>query len=931
MRLVPVLLLGFAILHLPFSTAAAAPHLVADLNTGPAADPVSILLSQDDALTIVHDGVLYFSATDPAHGQELWRSDGTAAGTYRLTDICAGRCDSSPDNLTMSRGHLFFTADDGFSGRELWQSDGTPGSEQRVRDLCPGPCSSAPYSLLDSGDALFFAASNGQGQQLWRSDGTPGGTTLVATPCDLQPGQVQCIGRLQQVGRWLFFTVTTDTFSLWRSDGTPGGTGPFNDPAAVAVPWLTYLITDGDRAFFLTQDALWRTDGTVAGTARIKALSDLLPPPAQVYNTQAQIWNGLLFLFLGNNVAIVSDGTADGTISFPAIPSFSGGSSLVPLPDALLFVSEEHGPPSSLWRTRGTAATTERIFDLNGLDDPSNEDFIIDLTPLGDRALFRVERWDTKAVEIWETDGTAAGTRQLQGVEPGSADFPMFPAGSQAYFQRIALPAVELWRTDGTAAGTFPVHGFGSGPGSSGPLAQAALGDRLIFSAQTAEHRAPLFRSDGTPAGTRRLSGPASDSASWATGFTPAGNRLFFFSSAAVTYPGTDVWHLAANGLWWTDGTPGGTAEVASKIVSFSPVGALDRKLLFAGADSIPLYFGGPDIELWSSIGNTSGHPGGPGTVRVKNINPFQDDTHEHHTCTAASSSPGPGVQVNGGLIVFAADDGTAGRELWATDGSRAGTRLVRDINPGRSNVPPAPECSSRSTTGLPSDPQGFVRFRQGALFTADDGVHGRELWWTDGTWQGTRRVADLRPGAAGSEPHDLTAFRNAVYFIASPDGHGESLWRTDGTARGTIMVADLKVGGTTSWARSLTAAGDQLFLAVYNESTGPELWVSRGDATSTRMVVDLRPGPAGSSPQELTAAGNVIVFAADDGEHGQEPWRSDGTAAGTVRLGDINPGRDASSPGPFTVAGPWIFTGAYDPEHGRELWAIPLAEALHP
>ena len=918
MRLFPVLLLGIAALgSLTFSPASAAPHLVADLNTGPDNDPVPLSFYRDFGSTLVRDGVLYFPAADPAHGWELWRSDGTPAGTYRLTDICSGRCDSSPYNLAASGGFLYFTADDGFSGRELWRSDGSPGSERRVGDFCPGPCGSDPTNLADTGDALYFLAADGTSQQLWRTDGT-GGTTLLATPCSIPAGNVSCAYGLRRVGRWLFLTVVgKTTVALWRTDGTPGGTGPFNDPAAIEVPWVTGLIADGDHAFFLTLDALWRTDGTVAGTVKIKALRDLLPPPAQVYSAQPQVWNGLLFLFLGFNPAIVSDGTADGTAALPVSAAFHGASTFAPLNDALLLVSEDHSH-GSIWRTRGTVATTEKIFDLGS--DPDSLDFIIDLAPLdGDRALFRIERWDTQTVEIWETDGTAAGTRQLQGIEPGSGDSEMIPAGSQVFFARNAPPAAELWRTDGTPAGTFPVHDFGGNPGSAGPLTQAALGNTLIFSARTSEHRAPLFRSDGTAAGTRRLSGPANDDASWAKGFTPVGNRLFFFSSTAYEAPGL---FLLPNGLWWTDGTDQGTSEVARKIVTFSPVGALGRQLLFAGADSIPV-IGSPDDELWGSTGRATG--------RVKNIDLFLLDARRNGACVARGSSPGPGVLVGNrlmGLMVFAADDDVHGRELWATDGTKAGTRLLRDINPRRSPHPPEDDCSGLTSSGFPSNPDGFVRFREGAIFAADDGVHGREPWWTDGTWEGTRRVADLRPGAAGSEPHDLTFFGNAVYFIASADGHGEGLWRTDGTARGTVLVDDLKVGGTPSWARGLTAAGNQLFFAVDTESTGPELWVSRGTAASTRLVVDLHPGPAGSSPRMLTAAGHGIVFAADDGEHGAEPWRSDGTAAGTVRLGDINPGRDASSPGPFTVAGDWIFTGAYDPQHGRELWAIPLADA---
>ena len=394
--------------------------------------------------------------------------------------------------------------------------------------------------------------------------------------------------------------------------------------------------------------------------------------------------------------------------------------------------------------------------------------------------------------------------------------------------------------------------------------------------------------------------------AAFAHGFARVGSRLFFGARQSA--------------LWWTDGTASGTAKVADRAYGYEPLAVLGRRLLFSQADSAVFDHLSANFELWSSDGAATG--------RVKEINPFLASTGLHGICTAESSSPGSGAVLAGGLFVFSADDGLDGRELWASDGSAAGTRLVADINPRRSPSPPPINCDDRDSTGLGSNPGSFIAFRQGALFAADDGVNGRELWQTDGV--GAQLLRDLRPGAQGSDPHDLTVFRNAVYFIAAaPQGLGEVLWRTDGTAAGTVVVDDLRIAALPSFARSLTVAGSQLFFVVTNEATGPELWVSRGDAASTGIVADLRPGSPGSSPQELTAVGNAVVFAATDGPRGMEPWRSDGTAAGTVRLGDLNPGRDASSPGPFTRAGNFIFTGAYDPVHGRELWAIPVAEVV--
>jgi ELWxxDGT repeat protein len=175
-----------------------------------------------------------------------------------------------------------------------------------------------------------------------------------------------------------------------------------------------------------------------------------------------------------------------------------------------------------------------------------------------------------------------------------------------------------------------------------------------------------------------------------------------------------------------------------------------------------------------------------------------------------------------GSFSIFAADDGRYGRELWRSNGTADGTRLVRDINAGRVPFSADHACDLRTSLGLPSNPEGLLRYRNGALFTADDGGTGRELWWTDGTAAGTRRVIDLRPGGAGSAPHDLTVFRQLVYFIASVHGNGEALWRTDGTAKGTVRVDDLTVGGAPSWARGLTVAGNRLFFSATTKRPAP-------------------------------------------------------------------------------------------------------------
>src|SRR5262245_14134680 len=105
-----------------------------------------------------------------------------------------------------------------------------------------------------------------------------------------------------------------------------------------------------------------------------------------------------------------------------------------------------------------------------------------------------------------------------------------------------------------------------------------------------------------------------------------------------------------------------------------------------------------------------------------------------------------------------------------------SGAELVKDIN--------------LNTVG--SSPDGLVEINGSVFFAATDQTHGRELWKTDGTAEGTVLVKDINPGSAGSSPVNLTAAGGTLFFTASDGVHGTELWRSDGTAAGTVMVKDI-------------------------------------------------------------------------------------------------------------------------------------------
>src|SRR5262245_15947916 len=153
------------------------------------------------------NGTLFFAASDGASGWELWKSDGTAAGTVPLKDINPGAVGSIPDLLTNVNGVLYFVADDGVHGQELWKSDGTAAGTVLVKDLNPGSELSEPRDLTNVNGLLYFTAYDvTHGRELWQSDGTETGTLMVQ---DIFPGSESSYpGSLTAMNNKLYFVAT---------------------------------------------------------------------------------------------------------------------------------------------------------------------------------------------------------------------------------------------------------------------------------------------------------------------------------------------------------------------------------------------------------------------------------------------------------------------------------------------------------------------------------------------------------------------------------------------------------------------------------------------------------------------------------------------------------------------------------------------------
>lgn len=182
-------------------------------------------------------------------------------------------------------------------------------------------------------------------------------------------------------------------------------------------------------------------------------------------------------------------------------------------------------------------------------------------------------------------------------------------------------------------------------------------------------------------------------------------------------------------------------------------------------------------------------------------------------------------------------------------------------------------------------------------IFSGSTATDGAEIFISDGTIAGTKLVKDIVAGAAGSDPDGSMAILNGyVYFTATTAATGRELWRTDGTEANTTIVKDIisgAPGSNDAGKYYLTTMGNYLYFDVKTVTEGNELWQSDGTAGNTILLKDIVAGTASSNPRAFWYFNNMMLFTVTsaDGLHA-EVWRTDGTPGGTILLKDnITPG----------------------------------------
>jgi ELWxxDGT repeat protein len=538
------------------------------------------------------NGLLTFIANDGVHGSELWKSDGTSSGTAMVADINPGAVGSYPGRslyggglpLTAINGSLVFSANDGTHGEQLWKSDGTAAGTSMVKDINTTTMGSHPNDFVPFNGAVYFAANDGvHGSELWRSDGTATGTTMVA---DINPGAAGSDPGYLTVFNGLLFFVANDGVhgsELWRSDGTATGTNMVADINPGSGGSNPYYLTVFDGALFFEAtdgvdgEQLWKTDGTAAGTVMV---TDVNSSGGGLYPVNLTDVNGTLF-FSGYDPSHgqelwKSDGTTAGTVMVADINPGSGGSypvNLTGFDGALFFTANDGTHGAELWKSDGTAAGTTMVADINPGSSsafpgssPSDYAYPSKLLVMNG-TLFFAANDGVDGTALWRSDGTAAGTVMVAPVSPG----PMTVFDGELFF---GADLGGLWKSDGTAAGTVMVVGnVGVRSIQSSPQLTFATVDGVLFYAGydlVGTHGTELWESDGTTGGTSMVAdlypgrGRYGSLSSYPSYLTSVGGTLFF--SANDGPHGFEPWKLTNNPATATTLIASSSAAVAGQV-----------------------------------------------------------------------------------------------------------------------------------------------------------------------------------------------------------------------------------------------------------------------------------------------------------------------------------------------------------------------------
>lgn len=417
--------------------------------------------------------------------------------------------------------------------------------------------------------------------------------------------------------------------------------------------------------------------------------------------------------------------------------------------------------------------------------------------------------------ELWQTDGSVAGTKIFKDIFAGtSSSIPhsFFSFNSKKYFVANDALGYELWMTDGTTDGTSMVKDIVPGAASSEISSFFISGNKFYFASNEPTIGTQLWVSDGTTNGTELIKT-----------ISPGtyGSVLFRLDfNGKVIFTANDNIHGFE--VWITDGTTAGTNIVKDitpmflNPTDFSNFKKFGTKFVFQAETP------GEGLELWISDGTDLG------TFLLKDINPGVSNTYISK------------LVVTEDYVYFLALDTSTFYNLYRTDGTSVGTVLLHSQMAGSSG-------------------SALAEINGKIVFMANDGVTGYEPWVFD-TIAGASLLKDLTPGITGQDSLiELISKNNKLYFI-TPTSTGTRIIETDGTSLGTLVNQEISTNADEYISNRFSKDGNIYF------SAGSDFWISDFTQLGTKKIV-----PAASFPDAVIleyrreVVGNRVFFMTDN------------------------------------------------------------------
>jgi ELWxxDGT repeat protein len=849
---------------------------------------------------------LFFVAAELEAGQTVWRTDGTAAGSHRVPIAGASGLLDEPKIIGTVGGRIF------------WSARSAADPERRVL-LAAGESGDAAVlttclaAAKPLGQRLFFLSCNAGEHGIWSTDGTAAGTGPVPSLA----GQSDGAERLETLAsQWLVFSKGSALLAwdvardrvLRLLEGREIGT--------IQPTGETLFIITGDKNAL--RQRLWASRLDAPRALQLHAAADIrvagwrdgrlyFGPLANPGDSSVRLWS--------------TDGTRAGTRPYTGLQPDAfgflagqlgaiGSTTLVPMPGyysgGLLAADETKREVREIvsackgkYPCLASSLSAVTVIGGQAFEAINHRLVRTDGTAEGSvfgSGLVQVDAASLGAVEghlllgairqgvqqLWETDGTATGTRALS---DGTRDRPFRVQGPPISYNGALFVAADrkpvgqqLWRIAGGRA--EPVTDLRHLATGVSPFQALAVGGRtLLVGAESYGWKS--VAEDGSVESITDYDDICSQA------FDPCPTPTITVGRRRV-FAGSD------GALWSTDGTAAGTARVNAPNggAALEPI-ALGR----LGDGALVLTRSG---GLWSSDGSPED---GSRFIAQLPFNPNHPERFQPIFAPIALGAstflfrraPGPG------------GPGTAVLEVWRTDGTAAGTLRLAST----------PFLDSYSSELSPVVEGGRLFFRFGGT-----------LWTSDGSVAGTHPLSAQLPGgtfalAAGSG----TLYAGAGYQDA--DEEHETLWAIDpATLTASLLGTFPQVSSGAVGANLGSVLGDTLFFGVNDPQgqTPEKVWLTEGTAASTRPL----PDPLSS----LTAAsfftlGDRRYFAACEAEHGCELWSADRLGETPQLVADLWPGSRGSDPEILAADGKSLLFAATEPATGRELWKLDLTAAL--